>query len=179
MKIKLDALSAPKVPVTIALEAVVPKVSSATEAVVVATKVVAAEAATKAVAAASETEAVTEAATKVAAEAAIKVAVASETEAATKAAAVVADFVTVAATKVAAVAEDFVTVAATKAALVQDHAIKVRTVAVLRATVPVEVHGPSVKNRPIGLKAAAVKTVQVPSTAVPAIPSVVLRASHV
>ena len=178
MKIKLDALSAPKVPVTIALEAVVPKVSSATEAVVVATKVVAAEAATKAVAA-SETEAVTEAATKVAAEAAIKVAVASETEAATKAAAVVADFVTVAATKVAAVAEDFVTVAATKAALVQDHAIKVRTVAVLRATVPVEVHGPSVKNRPIGLKAAAVKTAQVPSTAVPAIPSVVLRASHV
>jgi len=182
LKIKLDALSAPKVPVTIALEAVVPKVSSATEAVVVATKVVAAEAATKAVAAvASETEAVTEAATKVAAEAAIKVAVAeaSETVAATKAAAVVADFVTVAATKVAAVAEDFVTVAATKAALVQDHAIKVRTGAVLRATVPVEVHGPSVKNRPIGLKAAAVKTVQVPSTAVPAIPSVVLRASHV
>ena len=75
-------------------------------------------------------------------------------------------------------AADFVTVAATKAALVQDHAIKVRTVAVLRATVPVEVHGPSVKNRPIGLKAAAVKTAQVPSTAVPAIPSVVLRASH-
>ena len=167
MKIKLDALSAPKVPVTIALEAVVPKVSSATEAVVVATKVVAAEAATKAVAAeASETEAVTEAATKVAAEAAIKVAVAEASE-------------TVAATKAAAVVADFVTVAATKAALVQDHAIKVRTVAVLRATVPVEVHGPSVKNRPIGLKAAAVKTVQVPSTAVPAIPSVVLRASHV
>ena len=137
MKIKLDALSAPKVPVTIALEAVVPKVSSATEAVVVATKVVAAEA--------SETEAVTEAAIKaaavVAADSAIKAA----------------------------------TVVATKA--VQDHAIKVRTVAVLRATVPVEVHGPSVKNRPIGLKAAAVKTAQVPSTAVQAIPSVVLRAS--
>jgi hypothetical protein len=84
--------------------------------------------------------------------------------------------VTVAATKAAAVAADFVTVVATKAE--QDHAIKERTVAVLRATVPAEVHGPSVKNRPIGLKAAAVKTAQVPSTAVPAIPSVVLRASH-
>jgi hypothetical protein len=84
----------------------------------------------------------------------------------------------VAATKAAAVAADFATVAATKAVQVQDHAIKVRTGAVLRATVPVEVHGPSVKNRPIGLKAAAVKIAQVPSTAVPAIPSEVLRASH-
>jgi len=44
--------------------------------------------------------------------------------------------------------------------------------------VAVEVHGPSVKNRPIGLKVAAVKTAQVPSTAVQAIPSVVLQASH-
>ena len=171
-------MSAPKVPATIALEAVVPKVSLATEAVVAATKVVAVEVATKAAAEASETEVATEAATKVAAEAATKEAVAeaSETVAATKVAAVVADVVTVAATKAAAVAADSATVAATKA--VQDHAIKVRTVAVLRATVPVEVHGPSVKNRPIGLKAAAVKTAQVPSTAVPAIPSVVLRASH-
>ena len=92
-------------------------------------------------------------------------AVAFVTEAAIKAAAVVA----------ADSAIKAATVVATKA--VQDHAIKVRTVAVLRATVPVEVHGPSVKNRPIGLKAAAVKTAQVPSTAVQAIPSVVLRAS--
>ena len=158
MKIKLDALSVPKVPVTIALEAVVPKVSSATEAVVVVTKVAAAEAATKVAAVA-----------------------ASETAAATKAAAVAVAFVTEAAIKAAAVvaadsAIKAATVVATKAE--QDHAIKVRTVAVLRATVPVEVHGPSVKNRPIGLKAAAVKTAQVPSTAVPAIPSVVLRASH-
>jgi hypothetical protein len=173
-------LSATKDLVTIALVAVVLRVSLATEAVVAATKV-AAEAATKAVAAeASETEAVTEADTKVAAEAATKVAavVASETEAAIKAAAAVADFVTVAATKAAAVAAAFVTVAATKAEQEQDHAIKVRTVAVLRATVPGEVHGPSVKNRPIGLKVAAVKTAQVPSTAVQAIPSVVLQASH-
>jgi hypothetical protein len=141
---------------------------------------VAAEAATKAVAAeASETEAVTVADTKVAAEAATKVAAeaASETEAAIKAAAV-ADFVTVAATKAAAVAAAFVTVAATKAEQEQDRAIKVRTVAVLRATVAVEVHGPSVKNRPIGLKVAEVKIAQVPSTAVQAIPSVVLQASH-
>jgi hypothetical protein len=152
----------------------------ATEAVVAATKAVAAEAATKAVAAeASETEAVTVADTKVAAEAATKVAavVASETESAIKAAAV-ADFVTVAATKAAAVAAAFVTVAATKAEQEQDRAIKVRTVAVLRATVAVEVHGPSVKNRPIGLKVAEVKIAQVPSTAVQAIPSVVLQASH-
>ena len=89
---------------------------------------------------------------------------------------------TVAATKAAAVAADSAikaaTVAATKAVQEQDHAIKVQTVAVLRATVAVEVHGPSVKNRPIGLKVAAVKTAQVPSTAVQAIPSVVLRASH-
>jgi hypothetical protein len=129
--------------------------------------------------AASETEAVTVADTKVAAEAATKVAavVASETESAIKAAAV-ADFVTVAATKAAAVAAAFVTVAATKAEQEQDRAIKVRTVAVLRATVAVEVHGPSVKNRPIGLKVAEVKIAQVPSTAVQAIPSVVLQASH-
>jgi hypothetical protein len=174
-------LSATKDLVTIALVAVVPRVSLATEAVVAATKAVAAEAATKAVAAeASETEAVTEADTKVAAEAATKVAAeaASETEAAIKAAAAVADFVTVAATKAAAVAAAFVTVAATKAEQEQDRAIKVRTVAVLRATVAVEVHGPSVKNRPIGLKVAEVKIAQVPSTAVQAIPSVVLQASH-
>ena len=134
MKIKSDALSAPKVPATIALEAVVPKVSLATEAVVAATKAAA-------------------------------VAVAFVTEAAIKAAAVVA----------ADSAIKAATVVATKAE--QDHAIKVRTVAVLRATVPAEVHGPSVKNRPIGLKVAEVKTAQVPSTAVQAIPSVVLRAS--
>jgi hypothetical protein len=177
-------LSATKDLVTIALVAVVLRVSLATEAVVAATKV-AAEAATKVVAAeASETEAVTEAVTeadtKVAAEAATKVAAeaASETEAAIKAAAAVADFVTVVAPKAAAVAAAFVTVAATKAEQEQDRAIKVRTVAVLRATVAVEVHGPSVKNRPIGLKVAAVKTAQVPSTAVQAIPSVVLQASH-
>lgn len=154
MKIKSDALSATKDLVTIALVAVVLRVSLATEAVVAATKVAA------------------EAATKVAA------VVASETEAAIKAAAAVADFVTVAATKAAAVAAAFVTVAATKAEQEQDRAIKVRTVAVLRATVAVEVHGPSVKNRPIGLKVAEVKIAQVPSTAVQAIPSVVLQASH-
>ena len=155
MKIKSDALSATKDLVTIALVAVVLRVSLATEAVVAATKV-AAEAATKAVAA-------------------------FVTVAAIKAAAAVAAFVTVAATKAAAVAADSAikaaTVAATKAVQEQDHAIKVRTVAALRATVPGEVHGPSVKNRPIGLKVAAVKTAQVPSTAVQAIPSVVLRAS--
>ena len=172
-------MSATKDLVTIALVAVVLRVSLATEAVVAATKV-AAVAATKAVAA-SETEAVTVADTKVAAVVATKVAaaVASETEAAIKAAAAAADFVTVAATKAAAVAAAaaFVTVAATKAEQEQDRAIKVRTVAVLRATVAVEVHGPSVKNRPIGLKVAEVKIAQVPSTAVQAIPSVVLRAS--